>query len=71
MQFQLSPFDVAIIVASILIVVVVGMFAGRKEKRSAEDYFLTKGRLPWWIIGAAFVATSVSSEQIVGTAGAA
>lgn len=71
MEFQLSTLDVIIIVGSILCVVVVGLFAGRKEKQSAEDYFLTKGRLPWWIIGAAFVATSVSSEQIVGTAGAA
>lgn len=71
MEFQLSTLDVFIIVASILCVVVVGVLAGRKEKTSAEDYFLTKGRLPWWIIGAAFVATSVSSEQIVGTAGAA
>ncbi|MDB6169856.1 MAG: hypothetical protein JWM88_2720 [Verrucomicrobia bacterium] len=71
MQFHLSSLDVAIIVGSILLVVVVGMLAGRKGKQSADDYFLTKGRLPWWIIGAAFVATSVSSEQIVGTAGAA
>ena len=26
--------------------------------------------MPWWLIGAAFVSTSVSSEQIVGTMGA-
>lgn len=71
MHFELSTLDVLIIVGSILCVVVVGMLAGRKQKQTAEDYFLTKGRLPWWIIGAAFVATSVSSEQIVGTAGAA
>lgn len=71
MLFQLSNLDLLIIGGSILFVLIVGMFAGRKEKRLADDYFLTKGRLPWWIIGAAFVATSVSSEQIVGTAGAA
>lgn len=71
MHFELSAFDVAIIVGSILCVVVVGMLAARRQKPTADDYFLTKGRLPWWIIGSAFVATSVSSEQIVGTAGAA
>ncbi len=71
MEFELSTLDVLIIVSSILFVVVVGLLAGRQHKQSADDYFLTKGRLPWWIIGAAFVATSVSSEQIVGTAGAA
>jgi len=72
MHFELSTLDVTIILGSILFVVVVGLLAGRSQKkRTAEDYFLTKGRLPWWIIGAAFVATSVSSEQIVGTVGAA
>lgn len=70
MHFELSALDVSIIIGSILCVVVVGILAGRKQKKTADDYFLTKGRLPWWIIGAAFVATSVSSEQIVGTVGA-
>ena len=32
---------------------------------------LASGTMPWWLIGAAFVSTSVSSEQIVGTVGAA
>lgn len=51
----------------------VGLWASRKHKStsSANDYFLASGRLPWWMIGAAFVSTSVSSEQIVGTVGAA
>lgn len=70
MMFQLSTLDVAIIVGSILLVVVVGLLAARKRKQSADDYFLARGRLRWWIIGAAFVSTSVSSEQIVGTVGA-
>ena len=48
----------------------VGLWAARNQEKSARGYFLASGRLPWWIIGAAFVSTSVSSEQIVGTVGA-
>src|SRR3990170_445291 len=49
----------------------VGLWASRRQEQSAKGYFLASGRMPWWIIGSAFVSTSVSSEQIVGTVGAA
>lgn len=68
---SLSIADIAIIVGSILVVVIVGFLASRNQDRTARGYFLASGRLPWWIIGSAFVSTSVSSEQIVGTVGAA
>ena len=71
MDFTLSTIDVAIIAVSLLLVLAVGLWASRKQGRTARDYFLASGRLPWWIIGAAFVSTSVSSEQIVGTIGQA
>jgi SSS family solute:Na+ symporter len=70
MDFSLSLLDVGIIVASLLAVVAVGLWAGRNQEKSVRGYFLASGRLPWFIIGAAFVSTSVSSEQIVGTVGA-
>ena len=63
--------DLAIILASLVVVVTVGLWASRRQGRSARDYFLASRQLPWWIIGAAFVSTSVSSEQIVGTVGIA
>src|SRR5512136_3093574 len=69
--FALNALDIAVIFASILAVIVVGLWASRKQEKSARGYFLASGRLPWYIIGAAFVSTSVSSEQIVGTTGAA
>ncbi|MFA6245023.1 MAG: sodium/solute symporter, partial [Candidatus Hydrogenedentales bacterium] len=71
MAFELNVIDVAVIVLSLAIVVVVGLWTSRKQGDTARDYFLASGRLPWYIIGAAFVSTSVSSEQIVGTAGQA
>jgi solute:Na+ symporter, SSS family len=70
-QFKLSALDVAIVVGSLLLVVAVGFWASRRVKQTARGYFLAAGKMPWWLIGTAFVATSVSSEQIVGTAGAA
>lgn len=69
-QFQLSTLDILIIVAETAFVVIIGLLAARKVERTTEGYFLASGTMPWWLIGAAFVSTSVSSEQIVGTVGA-
>ena len=67
----MNAVDLAIILVSLAIVVAVGLWASRNQGKTAWDYFLASGKLPWWIIGAAFVSTSVSSEQIVGTVGIA
>ena len=70
-NFHLSLADILIIVGETLLVVIIGLMAARKVKRTTEGYFLASGNMPWYLIGAAFVSTSVSSEQIVGTMGAA
>jgi SSS family solute:Na+ symporter len=70
-HFALSPLDLAIITASIVLSVTVGFWASRRVEKTTRGFFLASGRMPWWLIGAAFVSTSVSSEQIVGTVGAA
>ncbi len=67
----LSLIDIIIVAVSISLVVAVGLWAARRQDKTARGYFLASGRLPWYIIGAAFVSTSVSSEQIVGTVGQA
>lgn len=69
-NFHLSFLDIAIIVGVTLLVVIIGLIAAKKVKRTVNGYFLASGKMPWYLIGAAFVATSVSSEQIVGTMGA-
>lgn len=69
--FHLSGLDAAIVVVATLVVVAIGLIAARKVDRTTEGYFLASGTMPWWLIGSAFVSTSVSSEQIVGTIGAA
>ncbi|MBI4579349.1 MAG: sodium/solute symporter [Planctomycetes bacterium] len=67
----MNQVDLAVVVASLILVVAVGLWASRRQEKTARAYFLASGRMPWWIIGSAFVSTSVSSEQIVGTVGAA
>lgn len=70
-QQQLSAIDLAIIAVSLVLAIGVGLWAGRNQDKTARGYFLASGRLPWFIIGSAFVSTSVSSEQMVGTVGMA
>ncbi|MCW5556228.1 MAG: sodium/solute symporter [Verrucomicrobiae bacterium] len=70
-HFTLSALDLAVILGELLLVVAIGLWASRSKDPSASGYFLSSGKMPWWLIGSAFVATSVSSEQIVGTMGAA
>ena len=68
---SLSVIDLIILVGSLVVVLITGLLSNRKKNESADSYFLAMGRMPWWLIGTAFVATSVSSEQIVGTVGRA
>ena len=70
-QFTLSALDTVIIIVSLAAVVAVGLWAARNQEKTVRGYFLAACKLPWYIIGAAFISTSVSSEQIVGTVGTA
>src|ERR1700709_684814 len=44
-----------------------------KRKHDADatsnDYFLAKGSLTWWAIGASLIASNISAEQMVGMSG--
>lgn len=71
MRSALNAVDITVIVASLLLVSWVGIWVSRRQENTAMGYFLASGKLPWWLIGPSLVATSVSSEQIVGTVGAA
>jgi solute:Na+ symporter, SSS family len=66
---MLTTIDVVIILASMAFVVGVGIVAGRKKSDTAHGYFLGGNKMPWWLIGTAFVATGISSEQMIGTVG--
>lgn len=69
-KFNLSVLDITIIVGVTLLVVIIGLVAAKKVKKTTSGYFLASGKMPWYLIGTAFVSTSVASEAIVGTIGA-
>lgn len=66
---EIGVLDTGVFVAYFVIVVLIGFYMGRKKKESARDYFVTSSRLPWYVIGFAMVASSISTEQFVGSAG--
>ena len=61
--------DIIIVLVSVGFVAAVGIFAGRRRADTARGYFLAGNKMPWYLIGTAFVATGISSEQLVGTVG--
>ncbi len=69
MEFNLSNVDLSIIVFYLLAVVALGFYIGKKHK-NAEDYFLAGRNLTWPIIGFSLFASNMSSNSLVGLAGA-
>ncbi len=63
--------DIGTIVVYCLAVMGVGFWVGRRGKATSNDYFLAGRRLPWFAITASFVASGMSSEQMVGMVGQA
>jgi len=49
----------------------IGLWAGRKKKKDAADYFLAGRSLPWYVVGGSFIASNISTEHFVGMIGAA
>ncbi|HUU09720.1 MAG TPA: hypothetical protein VM431_04195 [Phycisphaerae bacterium] len=66
----LGAFDIAAFVAFMVAVIVVSLYAGRRE-RSSEDYFLAGRTLTWGLIGFSLIASNISTEHFVGMAGSA
>lgn len=67
----LTAVDTAVLIVYVLVVVAVGFRAGRGEQGRSVDYFLAGRGLPWYVVGASFVGSNVSSEHFVGMLGAA
>lgn len=53
------------------VVLGVGLWAGRREQNSAEEYFLAGRRLPWYAVGMSMVGSNISTEHFIGMVGAA
>ncbi|WP_262249922.1 SLC5 family protein [Parapedobacter soli] len=61
--------DIATIAGYFIIIIIIGVWSARGKKESAAQYFTSKGMLPWWAIGTAYVATGLNSEQLIGMNG--
>ena len=61
--------DVFVIAAYFIVLMGVGFWHSRGSRDSSDHYFKAKGLLPWWAIGAAYVATGMNTEQLIGQNG--
>ncbi|MCF8267050.1 MAG: sodium/solute symporter [Ignavibacteriales bacterium] len=68
---DLSFFDTSIIYVYFFVVLLIGLMVSSSKEKTAEDYFLAGRNLSWLMIGVSLFATNISSEHIVGLAGAA
>ena len=69
MNFNLPTLDLTIVILYLIFVVLLGFYFGKKHK-DAADYFLAGRSLTWPIIGFSLFASNMSSNSLVGLAGA-
>ena len=61
--------DIAIFFAALIGVMGVGLFAGRKDEETSEDYFLASRKIPWWGVAGSIYGSNVSANHMVGMMG--
>lgn len=64
-----STIDILTVASYFVLILGVGLWSGRGKKGSADHYFVSKGTLPFWAIGAAYVASGLNPEQLIGMNG--
>ena len=64
----LTPLDLVVFVGSLLAVMLIGLYAGRKENTS-EDYYLAGKTTRWWGVAGSIFGSNVSANHIVGMMG--
>jgi solute:Na+ symporter, SSS family len=56
--------DYTVVAALLVVMIVVGMYCGRKEESTA-DFFLGGRKIPWWAACLSFVATEISAVTLI------
>ncbi len=69
MQFEISLIDGSIVIAYLVFVILLGFYFSKKHE-NAEDYFLAGRSLTWPVIGFSLFASNMSSNSLMGLAGA-
>ena len=67
---ELTPYEVVIFAAYLVLTVVVGFLVARKGRANPRDYFMGAKNLPWYVVGTSMVATSISSDHFIAQVGA-
>jgi solute:Na+ symporter, SSS family len=67
---RLHPLDLSVLVIYVLVVVVLGWFAQRRQ-HGRDDYFLGGRALPWPLVGVSILATAFSATSLLGGPGEA
>lgn len=66
----LAPVDLAVIALYGVLVIALGLWAGRKQ-RTGADFFLASRDSTWPVVGLSLLASNISSATLIGLAGAA
>lgn len=61
--------DILTVVGYFVVIIAIGIWSSKTGQKDASDYFTSKGKMPWWAIGMAYVATGLNSEQLIGMNG--
>jgi SSS family solute:Na+ symporter len=67
-NISIPTFDLIIILAYLLIIIVIGILSAKRKKISSEGFFLAGRSLNWAMIGAALFAANISTIHMVGLA---
>lgn len=67
----LSELDYLVFGAYFVALVVIGFVAGARQPKTADEYFLAGRRLPWYVVGASFIGSNISTEHFIGMVGSA
>ncbi len=67
-NINIPTFDLIVILAYLLIIIVIGILSAKRKKVSSEGFFLAGRSLNWAMIGAALFAANISTIHMVGLA---
>ena len=62
----LTTVDFVVFFGLLLGVMAIGLWAGRHEDGSAQDYFLAGKDTPWWAVAGSIFGSNVSANHMVG-----
>src|SRR5688500_2413064 len=59
---NITPLDWAIVVAYFALSTIIGFIFTKRGGESLDEYFLSGRQVPWWLAGAAMVATTFAAD---------